>query len=123
MNKVISGFFAAAFGAIALTFAAEVVPSVKGTVNADILNLRLKPGLDQPVVGKLLDKSEVEITKVIGNWLEIKAPSNLKIYVAEYKVSRSGRVSGAAENREFWHRCAEPKNFFKFFCQIFIFRY
>ena len=71
--------------AISSLYAAESVPeaaTVKGTVNvSDFLNVRLGPGLRHPVTGRLNGGQEVEITHISGNWLELKAPENLKIYV------------------------------------------
>ena len=83
---------------VAVAGAAER-PSVKGVVNADVLNLRQGPGLQQPVVGRITEKSEVEILRVTGNWLEIKAPSTLAVYVSEARIGRDGVLTGELNMR------------------------
>lgn len=95
MNKVICGVFLALFSFVALIAG----PTVKGVVNADVLNLRLGPGLQQPVVGRVVDKTEVEIVRVVGNWLEIKAPATLAIYVSEARIGRDGVLTGELNMR------------------------
>ena len=72
---------------------------VRGTVNADLLNMRIKPGLKEAVVGKIPENSEVRITRVVGNWLEISAPENLKIFVAVTRINRDSVVTGELNMR------------------------
>ena len=76
MNKKIFTVFAVFFGVMVLAAA----DFVRGTVNADLLNMRVKPGIREAVAGKIVENTEVQITRVCGNWLEIKAPENLKIF-------------------------------------------
>ena len=89
--------------AISSLYAAESVPeaaTVKGTVNvSDFLNVRLGPGLRHPVTGRLNGGQEVEITRISGNWLELKAPENLKIYVSEARVNAEGILTGELNMR------------------------
>lgn len=92
-------------GAVAISslYAAESGPeaaTVKGTVNvSDFLNVRLGPGLRHPVTGRLNGGQEVEITRISGNWLELKAPENLKIYVSEARVNAEGILTGELNMR------------------------
>lgn len=89
--------------AISSLYAAESVPeaaTVKGTVNvSDFLNVRLGPGLRHPVTGRLNAGQEVEIIRIAGNWLELKAPENLKIYVSEARVNVEGKLTGELNMR------------------------
>ena len=74
--------------------------TVKGKVNvSDFLNVRLGPGLRHPVMGRLNPEQEVEIVRVIGGWLELKAPENLKVYVSEARVGADGKLSGELNMR------------------------
>ena len=74
--------------------------TVAGKVNvADFLNVRLGPGLRHAVTGRLKAGQEVEITKVMGNWLELKAPESLKIYVSEARVNAEGKLTGELNMR------------------------
>lgn len=74
--------------------------TVKGQVNvADFLNVRLGPGLRHPVTGRLKAGQEVEITKVMGNWLELKAPETLKVYISEARVNAEGKLTGELNMR------------------------
>ena len=83
--------------------AAEAMPgdaTVKGQVNvSDFLNVRLGPGLRHPVTGRLKGGQEVEIIRISGNWLELKAPENLKIYVSEARVNAEGKLTGELNMR------------------------
>ena len=75
-------------------FAAAAPATVKGKVNVtDFLNVRLGPGLRHPVTGRLLPGQEVEILKVAENWLELKAPETLKIYISEANVNPDGKLN------------------------------
>lgn len=74
--------------------------TVKGKVSvADFLNVRLGPGLRHAVTGRLKAGQEVEITKIMGNWLELKAPETLKIYVSEARVNVEGKLTGELNMR------------------------
>ncbi len=89
--------------AISSLYAAESGPeaaTVKGKVNvSDFLNVRLGPGLRHPVTGRLNAGQEVEIIRIAGNWLELKAPENLKIYVSEARVNVEGKLTGELNMR------------------------
>jgi len=95
MNKL---FFALLAAASVAAGAAETA-AVSGTVNADLLNLRLGPGLQNPVVGKIADKTEVKIYRVVNNWVEIGAPENLSVYVSEARIGKDGVLSGELNMR------------------------
>ena len=74
--------------------------TIKGKVNvSDFLNVRLGPGLRHPVTGRLNPDQEIEIIRIAGSWLEIKAPENLKIYVSEARVNLEGKLSGELNMR------------------------
>ena len=74
--------------------------TVKGKVNvSDFLNVRLGPGLRHPVTGRLNPDQEIEIIRIAGNWLEIKAPEALKVYVSEARVNLEGKLSGELNMR------------------------
>ena len=74
--------------------------TVAGKVNvADFLNVRLGPGLRHAVTGRLKGSQEVEITRIMGNWLELKAPESLKIYVSEARVNAEGKLTGELNMR------------------------
>lgn len=78
----------------------QETPSVKGKVNvSDFLNVRLGPGLRHPVTGRLKPEQEVEILRIAENWLEIKAPETLKIYVSEARIDAEGKLTGELNMR------------------------
>lgn len=98
MKKVV----AVLFPVLMLMFsvpAEEAKPVVIGKVNADLINLRLGPGLKQPVVCKLPDKSEVRIRRVVGGWLEIEAPASMTVYVSGTRIGRDGVLTGELNMR------------------------
>ncbi|MBE6378241.1 MAG: hypothetical protein E7051_05410 [Lentisphaerae bacterium] len=71
----------------------------KGTVNGDKVNLRQGAGLKFPVVGRVVNGQSVEITRVIGSWLEIAVPENLTAYVSEARINPDGTLSGELNMR------------------------
>ena len=82
----------------ALTLAANA--TVKGKVNVtDFLNVRQGPGLRYAVTGRLNPDQEVEIFRIADNWLEIKAPETLKIYVSEARIDAEGKLTGELNMR------------------------
>ena len=89
--------------AVSALYAVESAPeqtAVKGKVNVtDFLNVRLGPGLRHPVTGRLSADQEVEILRIAGNWLELKAPETLKIYVSEARVNAEGKLTGELNMR------------------------
>ena len=95
-------FLLLSVAAVSILGASEmpVQRTVKGKVNvADFLNVRLGPGLRHPVTGRLKAGQEVEITKVMGNWLELKAPETLKVYISEARVNAEGKLTGELNMR------------------------
>ncbi len=95
-------FLLLSVAAVSMLGASEmpVQRTVKGKVNvADFLNVRLGPGLRHPVTGRLKAGQEVEITKVMGNWLELKAPETLKVYISEARVNAEGKLTGELNMR------------------------
>ena len=100
MKKLFLLLSAAAFSTLLAVEQPSESASVKGKVNVtDFLNVRLGPGLRHPVMGRLNPDQEVEITRISGNWLELKAPENLKIYVSEARVDAEGKLSGELNMR------------------------
>ena len=94
MKKIFSSLIALS----ALTLAANA--SVKGKVNVtDFLNVRQGPGLRYAVTGRLNPDQEVEIFRIADNWLEIKAPETLKIYVSEARIDAEGKLTGELNMR------------------------
>ena len=88
-------FLLASVIALSSLWANTAAPAtVKGKVNVtDFLNVRLGPGLRHPVTGRLLPGEEVEILKINENWLELKAPATLKIYISEANVNPDGKLN------------------------------
>ncbi len=102
MKKIIFAFFCSICTLTMISAAAleaETPAIASGRTNADFLNMRLGPGLKYPVAGKIANDTEVEITKKIGNWLEIKAPKTLKVYVSEARVNPDGTLVGELNMR------------------------
>ena len=100
MNKLFLVLFAAVLSISVMGETASV--TVPGTVNVggdSPLNLRLAPGLNSPVVGKVANKSELRICRVVGSWLEVEAPENLKIYVSEVRIGKDGVLIGELNMR------------------------
>lgn len=67
---------------------------VPGTVNADLLNVRLAPELKAPVVVKLRSGDAVDVEKEVGQFYEINAPQKTPVYVSGVYV-RGGRTTRA----------------------------
>ena len=67
---------------------------VPGTVNADLLNVRLAPELKAPVVVKLRSGDAVDVEKEVGQFYEINAPQKTPVYVSGVYV-RGGRNTRA----------------------------
>ena len=94
MKKIFSSLLALS----ALMLAANA--TVKGKVNVtDFLNVRQGPGLRYAVTGRLNPDQEVEIFRIADNWLEIKAPETLKIYVSEARIDAEGKLTGELNMR------------------------
>ena len=100
MNKLFLAVFSAVFAFSG--WANETPATVPGTVNVSSdspLNLRLAPGLNSPVVGKVADKTVLNILRVQGSWLEVEAPETLKIYISEVRVRKDGTLAGDVNMR------------------------
>lgn len=65
---------------------------VPGTVNADLLNVRLAPELKAPVVVKLRSGDAVDVEKEVGQFYEINAPQKTPVYVSGVYV-RNGKTT------------------------------
>ncbi len=89
------GFLLSFLAGICLAGAADGVP---GKVVADRLNLRFAPELKSPVAGKVVKDTALTVYSVRGNWAEVGAPENLKVYISEAYVS-GGKVIRAVQMR------------------------
>ena len=76
-----------------------LIAAPQGKVNGDKVNLRQGAGLKFPVVGRVANGQSVEISRVIGSWLEIAAPENLTAYVSEARINADGTLSGELNMR------------------------
>ena len=76
-----------------------LIAAPQGKVNGDKVNLRQGAGLEFPVVGRVANGQSVEISRVIGSWLEIAAPENLTAYVSEARINGDGTLSGELNMR------------------------
>ncbi len=100
MKKIFSLLGFAATLVLAANTTAPKTESIKGKVNVtDFLNVRLGPGLRYAVTGRLSADQEVEILRIAENWLEIKAPETLKIYVSEARIDAEGKLTGELNMR------------------------
>lgn len=61
-------------------------------VEADRVNVRLKPDTKSPVLGKLQKGTRVhgKLSKANNKWLEITPPSSVKFYIAKEYVAKAG---------------------------------
>lgn len=66
-----------------MLFAAEAQDKCNATVNADRLNVRMKPTIKSPKAGVLINGTRVLVTGKSGAWFELAAPESLKLYVSE----------------------------------------
>ena len=89
--------FAACFFAVSASLVFAAAP--QGKVNADKVNLRQGAGLKFPVVGRVANGQSVEISRIIGSWLEIAAPETLTAYVSEARINPDGTLSGELNMR------------------------
>jgi|GEM_PF-1975409 SH3-like domain-containing protein len=74
-------------------------PDITGTVKANKLNVRVKPGQNFTSIGSLNRGESVTIIKSQGNWYEIKAPQNAAVWVgadaiADGKITKSTELRG-----------------------------
>lgn len=99
MNKWFVSLAALFFGAVLTAQTPAAVTTVTGKVNADFLNMRTGAGLNFPVAGKIASGTEVKIIREIGNWLELTAPANMKIYISEARVGANGVLVGELNMR------------------------
>lgn len=63
-----------------------------GIINANILNVRARPGTNYEVVGKLRKGSEVEIVSKKDDWYEIRPPAGVEAWCAKKYLSSEGEV-------------------------------
>ncbi len=70
--------------------------ALKGTVAADKLNVRVKPGLGRTVVAILSQGEQIEARSVKGDWVEIAAPKSAAVWVAESNLAGDSLKKGAA---------------------------
>lgn len=99
MNKWFVSLAALFFTAVLTAQTPAAVTTVTGKVNADFLNMRTGAGLNFPVAGKIASGTEVKIIREIGNWLELTAPANMKIYISEARVGANGVLVGELNMR------------------------
>ena len=76
-------------GLAGVSFAEDVT----GTVKTAVLNLRLQPELRSPVVGKVKKDAKLVIVGKKGNWLEVAAPEEVKIYVSRAYISNGKAIT------------------------------
>ena len=76
-------------GLAGVSFAEDVT----GTVKTAVLNLRLQPELRSPVVGKVKKDAKLVIVGKKGNWLEVAAPEEVKIYVSRAYISNGKAIA------------------------------
>ena len=64
--------------------AAEDIPQIYGTVNADVLNMRDAPSLEGAIISKLGEGTQLEIVEDHGEWLYILTGGQYGYVFAEY---------------------------------------
>jgi len=87
-------------GGIALGISAQEAgkKEITGTVKANKLNIRVKPGQNFTSVGSLKRGENVSIIQCQGSWYEIVAPKDVAVWVAADAVA-DGKLSKATELR------------------------
>ena len=80
-------------GGIALGISAQEAgkKEITGTVKANKLNIRVKPGQNFTSVGSLKRGENVSIIQCQGNWYEIVAPKDVAVWVAADAVADGAR--------------------------------
>ncbi|MBQ7395557.1 MAG: SH3 domain-containing protein [Lentisphaeria bacterium] len=81
-----------------MLFAAEAQDKCNATVNADRLNVRMKPTIKSPKAGVLINGTRVLVTGKSGAWFELAAPESLKLYVSEVYLI-NGKLTNAVHLR------------------------
>lgn len=69
--------------------------AIKGTVKANVLNVRVKPGLKYTAVAKLKRGDEVAIVKKNKDWYEIVLPASASTWIAAALVKDNKTISEA----------------------------
>lgn len=77
---------------MAALIALPVVAGVTGKVNANRLNLRVRPATAAPVAAQVNSGSELEVLAVKDNWVEVAAPAETKIYVSEALIDHDKTI-------------------------------
>ena len=75
--------------------AASAPATFKGVINADKLNVRVKPGLGRSVVAILAQGDTVDARSLRGDWVEIAAPKSTAVWVASSFVVDGSLKNGA----------------------------
>ena len=68
---------------------------IDNIIEANQVNVRLKPDLNSPILGQLKNKQKIEGTvyKNDSKWLEISPPEGISFYVAKDYISKAGDAS------------------------------
>ena len=68
---------------------------IDNVVEANKVNIRLKPDNNSPILGQLKNKEKVNgaVYKKDGKWLEIAPPENVCFYISKEYISSSGDIS------------------------------
>lgn len=69
--------------------------SLKGTVKANVLNVRVKPGVKYTAVSKLKRGDEVTIVRKSKDWYEIVLPANSSTWIAASLVKENKTINDA----------------------------
>ncbi len=65
-----------------------------GTVTAETLNVRARPGLFYEVVAKLMEEDKMKVLEQQGEWYRIPIPEDAEAWVAERFVSDNHQITG-----------------------------
>ena len=65
-----------------------------GTVTANVLNVRAKPGTYYEIVAKIRKNTRVEIVEATESWLRIRVPGDAKAWIAMSFLNNDGVVTG-----------------------------
>lgn len=66
----------------------------RGTVTAETLNVRARPGLFYEVIAKLETGDKVQVLERQNDWYRIPAPKDAEAWVADRFVSEDNRITG-----------------------------
>ena len=82
--------------ALSLVMFAQESVVRKGTITADKLVIRAKPGTHYENIGSFTKGTEVEVVSEKGEWLEVCVPDNTTAWVAADAIDDNGNVLEAA---------------------------